>query len=396
MQIKPAAGLTACKGGHFMYRILKIGMDVHTTNYTLCALESKFGEEDVVLANITVDPNYKNILDFIRRIKEKMDPKQNDKIDVECGYEAGCLGYSLHQVLTVCMLKCTILAPTTMYSEKGPRIKTDRRDAKLIAQCLSNGGYHAVHVPTAEDNAVKEYIRMRDDHKTALKKVKQQTNALCIRFGFIYDGTKWTERHLKWLRSLKLPELIQETLNEYLATYDELTAKIARYDQRIHEISSQEQYREKVRKLECFLGIKTHTALSLIVETGDFIRFRKGNIYAAYLGLAPGEHSSAEGGGRLGITKAGNSHLRCLLIEAAGGICKGQIGKKSKDLIARQAGNPANVISYADKANTRLRSKYYRLIRHGKKRNVAVAAVARELACFVWGMMTDNIYGNAA
>ena len=379
-----------------MYRILKIGMDVHTTNYTLCALESKFGEEDVVLANITVDPNYKNILDFIRRIKEKMDPKQNDKIDVECGYEAGCLGYSLHQVLTVCMLKCTILAPTTMYSEKGPRIKTDRRDAKLIAQCLSNGGYHAVHVPTAEDNAVKEYIRMRDDHKTALKKVKQQTNALCIRFGFIYDGTKWTERHLKWLRSLKLPELIQETLNEYLATYDELTAKIARYDQRIHEISSQEQYREKVRKLECFLGIKTHTALSLIVETGDFIRFRKGNIYAAYLGLAPGEHSSAEGGGRLGITKAGNSHLRCLLIEAAGGICKGQIGKKSKDLIARQAGNPANVISYADKANTRLRSKYYRLIRHGKKRNVAVAAVARELACFVWGMMTDNIYGNAA
>lgn len=379
-----------------MYRILKIGMDVHTTNYTLCALESKFGEEDVILANITVGPDYKNILDFIRRIKEKMDPKGNDKIDVECGYESGCLGYSLQQVLTTCKLKCTILAATTMYSEKGPRIKTDKRDAKLIAQCLSSGGYHAVHIPTAEDNAVKEYIRMRDDHKNALKKVKQQTNALSIRFGFIYDGTKWTERHLKWLRALKLPELIRETLNEYLATYDDLTAKIARYDQRIHEIGSQEQYREKVRKLECFLGIKTHTALSLIVETGDFIRFRKGNIYAAYLGLAPGEHSSAEGGGRLGITKAGNSHLRCLLIEAAGGICKGQIGKKSKDLIARQAGNPANVISYADKANTRLRSKYYRLIRHGKKRNVAVAAVARELACFVWGMMTDSIYGNAA
>ena len=46
---------------------------------------------------------------------------------------------------------------------------------------------------------------------------------------------------------------------------------------------------------------------------------------------------------------------------------------------------------YADKANIRLRSKYYRYIRHGKKKNVAVAAVARELACFVWGMMTDHI-----
>ena len=379
-----------------MSRILKIGMDVHTTNFTLCALESKFGEEDQILANITVGPDHKNVLDFIRRIKEKMDPKGHDEIDVECGYEAGCLGYSLFHTLTGCKLKCRILAPTTMLSEQGPRIKTDRRDAKLIAQCLSSGGYHAVHIPTAEDNTVKEYVRMRDDHKLALKKVKQQTNALCLRFGFFCDGTHWTGKHLQWLRALKLPELIRETLNEYLATYDELTAKIDRYDKRIQEIADQSEYQEKVRKLECFLGIKTHTALSLIVETGDFIRFRKGNVYAAYLGLAPGEHSSAESGGRLGITKAGNSHLRRLLIEAAGGICKGQIGKKSKDLISRQKGNSADVIAYADKANVRLRSKYYRLIRHGKKRNVAVAAVARELACFVWGMMTDNIHGNAA
>ena len=94
---------------------------------------------------------------------------------------------------------------------------------------------------------------------------------------------------------------------------------------------------------------------------------------------------------RLGITKAGNSHLRLLLVEASGGICKGAVGHKSKDLRARQEGNTAEVIAYADKANTRLRSKYYKMIRHGKKRNIAVAAVARELACFVWGMMTGNI-----
>ena len=83
--------------------------------------------------------------------------------------------------------------------------------------------------------------------------------------------------------------------------------------------------------------------------------------------------------------------MRVLLIEVAGGICKGMIGHKSKDLRARQNGDTAEVIAYADKANTRLRSRYYRLIRHGKKRNVAVAAIARDLACFVWGMMTDNI-----
>ena len=379
-----------------MYRILKIGMDVHTTNYTLCALEDKFGEEGKVLAEITIAPDHKLILSFINRVKEKMDPKGKDEINVECGYEAGCLGYSLYHLLTACKVKCTILAPTTMKAEKGPRIKTDKRDAKLIAECLTNNGYHAVHIPTKEDNAIKEYIRMRDDHLQLLKQTKQRTNALCLRFGYMYDGTKWTAPHLRWLQQLQLDPVVRETLDEYIATYSELTAKIDRYDKRIEELASQAEYREKVRKLECFLGIQTHTALSLIVETGDFNRFRKGNAYAAYLGLAPGEHSSAESGGHLGITKAGNTHLRKLLIEASGGICKGVIGYKSKALKARQSGNTADVIAYADKANIRLRSKYYRLTRHGKKRNIAVTAIARELACFIWGMMTDNIRNDAA
>lgn len=145
------------------------------------------------------------------------------------------------------------------------------------------------------------------------------------------------------------------------------------------------------KKLGCFLWIKTHTALSLLVETGDFSRFAKGNTYAAFLGLTPGENSSGEKINRTGISKAGNRHLRQLLIEAVRGICKGTVGHKSKELRSRQSGNAAEVIAYADKANTRLRSRYYKFIRNGKKKNVAAAAVARELACFIWGMMTDNI-----
>lgn len=185
-------------------------------------------------------------------------------------------------------------------------------------------------------------------------------------------------------------------MNKYMASYDEQTAKIERFDARIEEIASHAGYADKVKKLGCFLGIRTHTALSLIVETGDFKRFAKGNVYAAYLGLAPGEHSSADKIKRLGITKAGNSHLRLLFVEAARGICKGAVGHKPKELRHRQQGNPAEAISYADKANARMRSKYNRLIRHGKKRNIAVAAIARELACFVWGMMTENIEEKAA
>ena len=372
-----------------MYRILKIGMDVHSTNYTLCAMEPVIGEEDRIFATIKVTPDYKNILMFIENLKQKLGP--DNQYDIQCGYEAGCLGYSLYNQLTAAGVKCVILAPTTMLTQQGTRIKTDARDARMIAQCLSYGGYHAVYIPTEEDAAVKEYLRMRDDHKLALKKVKQQINAFCLRHGYHYEGTKWTLAHMKWLKKLELKGLYRETLEEYMASYEEQTAKIERFDRRIEEIAAQERYQEKVKRLGCFLGIRTHTALSLAVETGDFERFAKGNIYAAYLGLAPGEHSSSDSVNRLGLTKAGNSHLRQLLVEAAGSICKGAVGHKSKELRARQNGNTAEVIAYADKANTRLRSKYYRMIRHGKKRNVAAAAVARELACFVWGMMTDNI-----
>lgn len=77
-----------------MKRILKIGMDVHTANYTLCAMELIIGEDDRVFATIKVTPDYKNILLFIENLKTKLG--LNDEYDIQCGYEAGCLGYSLY------------------------------------------------------------------------------------------------------------------------------------------------------------------------------------------------------------------------------------------------------------------------------------------------------------
>ncbi len=372
-----------------MNRIIKIGMDVHSTNYTLCAMEPTLGAEDRIFGELQVAPDYKEIICFIESLKMKLGIDHH--YSIECGYEAGCLGYTLYHQLTGAGIKCVILAPTTMLTQQGQRVKTDKRDARLIAKCLCYGGYHPVYIPTAEDDSVKEYLRMRDDHKLALKKQKQQINAFVLRHGYQFTGTKWTLRHVNWLKKLELDSLHRETLNEYMATYEELEAKIGRYDKRIEEIAAETRYQEKARKLGCFLGIRTHTALSLIVETGDFQRFAKGSTYAAFLGLAPGERSSSININRLGISKAGNKHLRCLLVEAAKGICKGAVGHKSKELRSRQSGQSAEVIAYADKANTRLRSKYYKMIRHGKKKNVAVAAIARELACFVWGMMTGNI-----
>ena len=363
-------------------------MDVHSKNYTLCAMEPTIGTEDRIFGEVTVGPNYREVLLFIASLKMKLGV--DNEYSIECGYEAGCLGYTLYHQLTNAGVDCVILAPTTMLTKQGNRIKTDKRDAYLIAQCLCYGGYHPVYIPTAEDDAVKEYIRMRDDHMLAQKKLKQQINAFALRHDCQFAGKKWTQKHISWLRTVKLDPMYRETLDEYILTYEALAEKIERYDKRIEEIASETRYQENIKKLGCLLGVATHTALSMIVETGDFSRFAKGNTFAAYLGLIPGEHSSSDNINRLGITKAGNKHLRLLLTEAAKSICRGKVGYKSKALRSRQKGQAPEIIAYADKASVRMRKKYYRLTRNGKKNNVVTTAIARELACFIWGIMTGN------
>ena len=326
-----------------MYRIIKIGMDVHCKSFSLCAVEPVLSAEDNVLAVQNTVADYRAVVKFIEALKRKLG--EDDTYDITCGYEAGCLGYSLYHQLTNAGVKCVILAPSTMLTTQGKRIKTDRRDARLIASCLSTNQFHAVHVPTKKENAVTSYIRMRDDHRTALKKIKQQINAFCLKYGFYYGTTKWTKIHLEWLHKLSFEtELERETLDEYLQTYYELQDKINRMDARILELSKDRDFEPKVKKLSCFLGIKAPTALSLITEIGDYSRFAEAGQFAAYLGLVPGEHSSGDGKHRLSLTKAGNNHLRMLLVEACSGVGRGRIGNKSKKLRKRQEGNPLRLL----------------------------------------------------
>lgn len=373
-----------------MNRIIKIGMDVHSTNYTLCIVEPQLEGDPELLFEREVKPDYLEVLKVIDKLKRRF---KDDCLHITCGYEAGCLGYTLHHQLEDAGIKCVILAPSTMEMPGGKRIKTDTRDAWMIAKCLSNGGYSPVHIPTNTDEDVRDYLRMRDDHQDKVKVTKQQINSFVLKCGFHFDGnTKWTGKHRKWLETIELRPLQREILNEYILTLNDLEDKIKRLDARIGELSAKEEYCEKVKKLQCFLGLEVRQSLALVVETGDFSRFKSADRFASYLGLVPGEHSSSDSVKRLSITKAGNKHLRTLLVEASQGICRGKIGAKSKALRKRQQGNSPEVIAYADKANKRLRRKYYKMVHDRyKQRNTAVTAVARELACFVWGMMTDHV-----
>lgn len=370
------------------YNTLYVGIDVHKETFTLCCYEM---ETDRIFNVQKIKSDYKLVIKYLKSIQELV----GTDVEIVCGYEAGCLGFNLYHQLTNHDIKCIILAPTTMMKTSGKKnVKTDKRDAAIIAKCLAYHTYSPVHIPTEKDEQVKEYIRMRDDHKQALKKIKQQILSFCLRQGYVYDsnGHNWTVKHLKWLHSLKPEGLYGEILTEYLVTYKELMYTIERLDKRIEELAEDEAYRESVKKLSCFLGIKTHTALATIVEVGDFKRFLTAERFASYIGLIPGEDSSGDSQRRLGITKAGNSHVRKLLIEASQSYSRGQIGYKSDVLKRRQKGNSVEVIAYADRANQRLKRKYFHMVlKQNKKVNVVKTAIARELACFIWGMMTENI-----
>ena len=373
-----------------MTRIIYVGMDVHKESYTLCCFTP---EDEEGFYHQTISPDYTMVLKYLERIRKLYAKQTGEEITFKCGYEAGCLGYILYHQLNKSGVDCVILAPSSMPVANNKRIKTDKRDADNIAKCLAFRTYSKVHIPTAEDEAVKEYIRMRNAKKQLLKSTKQQINALVLRHGFRFDeGVKyWTKKHISWLRSLKPQGILQETLSEYLTTYDYLSDKIERLDERIEELAKGEDYHENVKKLTCLIGVKTLIALSTIVEIGDFKRFANPERLASFIGLVPGEASSGSKLVRLGITKVGNAQVRKMLVESAQGYTRGAIGYKSADLKRRQSGNPPEVIAYADKANERLRRKFYRMtLRNGAKRNVATTAIARELACFMWGLMTGN------
>ena len=374
-----------------MNRIVYIGMDVHTSNYTLCSLDPGYGvKKDNYFAEVQFTNNFvTNVVNYVSNLKKKM-----KDCEFVCGYEAGCLGYSTYKDLTKAGIKCVIMAPSTMAVQKGgKKVKNDRRDARVIAQCLAYQTYKEVYVLSEHDEAVRGYLRMRDSHKRELKRIKQQIIAFCTGHG-LFSPTKsnWTVAHLKWLKGLKFNDPVeQEIINEYLSSYTYLCDKIKAMDVRIEVLASEKQYCENVKKLRCIKGNETNVALTLLAEIGDFNRFSKPTDFAAYLGLIPGEQSSGDKVRGTGITKAGNSTLRQKLTEAAKGYWRGRIGMKSATFKKFEKELPKEVTEYALKANTRLQRKFFNMTHvKGKNMNVAASACAREMACFVWGLITNH------
>jgi len=307
---------------------------------------------------------------------------------IACCYEAGPCGYTLQRQLRGAGLGCLVVAPSLIPVKPGERIKTDRRDAKKLAELLRAGLLTAVHPPTEEDEAVRDLCRCREDAKEDRERTRHRLAKLLLRRGVVYSaGRQWTRAHYTWLRQVHFERAADRTVfDDYLQAVEQVEERLRALDAQLVVAAQLERYRAPVGWLRCFRGIDTVTALTLVAELHGFERFRSARELMAYLGLVPSEHSSAEHHRRGRITKAGNHHVRRLLVEAAWHY-RHRPGVGAA-LRKRRVDQPARIIALADKAQQRLHRRYWTLLGASRKPpNQAVIAVARELAGFVWAAL---------
>lgn len=358
--------------------ITYVGLDAHQETIHAGILLPGSGES--MLDSFPNTPD--GIRRFIRRLKKHAPGA------VECCYEAGPLGYGLQRSLQGLGVGCVVIAPSLIPSKPGDRIKTDRRDARKLAELFRAGLLTEVHPPTPEQEAVRDLCRAREAAKADQKRVRHRLSKFLLRRQIRWTlGRKaWTRAHQEWLRGRRLPHPAdQSILDDHLLALEQLEGRLGAFDEQMEALATQAPYAEAVGHLRCFRGIDTLTALSILAELYDLRRFASPRALMAYLGLVPSEHSSGGVERRGALTKTGNRRVRRLIIESAWHYRhRPAVGYRLKK---RREGQPAHVIAIADRAQQRLHQRYRRLLERGKPHNKVIAAVGRELVGFVWAAL---------
>ena len=304
-------------------------------------------------------------------------------------YEAGPCGFTVFRYLRQLGEDCAVVSPSMTPKRAGDRVKTDRRDAATLARLHRAGELRAIYVPNQSDEALRDLVRAREDGVEVAREAKQRVKAFVLRHGFRYRGhAGWTIPYRRWLAGLTMPEAApQIALQEYLATVDEAEQRVARLTAQLQQLVPAWRWAPVVDALQALRGVSFITATGLVAEIGDVRRFTRARELMAYLGLVPSEHSSGPVMRRGRITKAGKSHARRLLAEAAWayrGIPRvGRVMQRRQDRVS------ASVRALAWKAQLRLCGRFRRLTARGKPRPVIATAIARELTGFVWAVARE-------
>jgi transposase len=340
-----------------------------------------------ILRPTAQDPELREIPNDPRLIRRLFERLRREGPVAAC-YEAGVSGYDLHRQLTALGVACSVMAPALTPRRPGQRVKTDRRDAAKLVRLFRAGELTAIHVPDECEEAVRDLVRCRDDVRRDVLRWRHRVLKLLARHGRTYlAGRNWSQAHWRWIREQRFEQPpLERAFEATLFTLEQALARQAELDKELEALATTAPYREPVAALRCFRGIDTLSAIILLAEVVDFQRFRRPRQLMAYLGLVPSEYSSGDTQRRGALTKAGNSHARRVLVEAAWHYRhRPALGPA---LAHRSQGQPDAIVSQAWRAQQRLHRRYRHLLGHGKRPPVAVAAVARELVGFLWAAMT--------
>lgn len=299
-------------------------------------------------------------------------------------YEAGPCGYTLARQLRAHGYACEVIAPAKIARRPGDRIKTDRRDALLLARAARAGELVSVTIPDERDEAIRDLTRAREDAVRARLKARQQLKALLLRHGYHYTGrSSWTAAHELYLAGISFKHPAQDiAYAEYRSAVREASERVENLTQAISEQLKHWRMRPIVEALMTLRGIDLVAAMTLVAEIGDFTRFARPRELMGFLGLVPSEYSSGRKRQQGEITKTGNSHARRVLVEAAWNYRFP--ARMSRILQQRQEGQPKAVRQIAWRAQLRLAKRYRHLATRKLPFNKICVAIARELSAFIW------------
>ena len=357
-----------------------VGIDAHKKDLFVARLIGN--EKTPVTWQLANEPR------AVHRLVRKLERETPGPIRVF--YEAGPCGYALQRQVTRSRVRCEVVAPVLIPRKPGERVKTNRRDARKLAELGRAGLLTVVQPPTPADEAVRDLARARDDAREDLQRCRHRLGKLLLRRGLHYVGKNWTQAHHRWVDSLTWSHAAERAVVEdYQLAIDHTQARLLELDARLAELAEQAPYRESVGWLRCFRGIDTLTAMLILAELHDFRRFGSARALMAFLGLVPGEDSSGEKHRRGRITKMGNALVRRILVEASWHYQhRPGVGRA---LRARRTGQPARVIAIADKAQQRLCRRFRRMLAEHKPAPKVAVAVARELAGFLWAALQPPV-----
>lgn len=358
-----------------MRKLRFVGLDVHKDT-VVAAVADGDGSAPQVVGTF---PN--DTASLVRRLK-----KLGAGYELRCCYEAGPTGLGLHRALKAAGISCCVVAPSLVPKTAGDRVKTDRRDATKLARFLRSGDLTEVHVLDEQTEAMRDLERTRDDAKKAERVARHQLSKFLLRHGRAYSGkSSWSGMHMDWIRGQQFEqEAHNRVLVEYVRAVEEATARVERLTKDIEELVHDWHLKPLVHALQSLRGISTLGAVILAAELGELARFSTAPQLMAYLGLVPSEHSSGQSKQRGGITRAGNAHVRRILVEAAWAYRFRPT--MSWTIRKRNEGVAPEVQAIAWKAQNRLHGRYKKLLGRGKNKQQTVTAVARELAGFVWAI----------